>query len=229
MGWMFFDPTIVILIPAIILSAWAQMRVSGTFRQYSQVYAASGMTGADVARRILQDNGITDVRVEKVAGNLTDHYDPKKQVLRLSEAVYGKSSLSAVSVAAHEVGHAIQHENDYMPLRIRSALAPVAQFGSYGSWILLIVGLIFSITPLVQIGIYLFAAVVVFQLVTLPVEFNASSRALAQLESGGYLTGSEIVGGKKVLTAAALTYVAAVIMAIAQLIRLLVISGVLRR
>lgn len=227
MGWFFFDPTMIILLPAIILSAWAQMQVSGNFSRYSQVYAKSGLTGGEVARRLLQANGIHDVPVEPVRGNLTDHYDPRKQVVRLSQSVYDKTSLAAISVAAHEVGHAIQHDQDYVPLRIRSALAPVAQFGSYGSWILLILGLIFSIQPLVQFGIYLFAAVVLFQLVTLPVEFNASARALVQLESGGYLTSDEITGSKKVLRAAALTYVAAVIMAVAQLLRLLLISGLL--
>ncbi len=224
-----FDPTFIILIPAIILSFWAQMKVSTTFNRYSQVTSRSGMTGAQVAQAILKSNNINDVRIEAVRGNLTDHYDPKNKVLRLSESVYGQSSLAALGVAAHEVGHAIQHDVDYAPLRIRSALVPIAQFGSYGSWIILLVGIVLASTQLIQIGIILFVAVLAFQLVTLPVEFNASSRALVQLETGGFLTTEEIQGSKKVLSAAAMTYVAAVIMAVAQLIRLILISGILRR
>ena len=224
-----FDPTFIILIPAIILSFWAQMKVSTTFNRYSQVTSRSGMTGAQVAQAILKSNNINDVRIEAVRGNLTDHYDPKNKVLRLSESVYGQSSLAALGVAAHEVGHAIQHDEDYAPLRIRSALVPIAQFGSYGSWIILLVGIVLASTQLIQIGIILFVAVLAFQLVTLPVEFNASSRALVQLETGGFLTTEEIQGSKKVLSAAAMTYVAAVIMAVAQLIRLILISGILRR
>ncbi len=224
-----FDPTIIILIPAIILSAWAQMKVSSTFHRYSEVNARSGLTGAQVAQKILHSNNIFDVRIEPVKGNLTDHYDPKNKVLRLSETVYGRSSIAALGVAAHEVGHAIQHEEDYSPLRIRSALVPIVQFSSYGSWIILLVGIFMASTQLIQIGIALFVAVVIFQLITLPVEFNASSRALVQLETGGYLAADEIQGSKKVLSAAALTYVAAVIMAIAQLLRLILISGLLRR
>ena len=224
-----FDPTFIILIPAIILSFWAQMKVSTTFNRYSQVTSRSGMTGAQVAQAILKSNNINDVRIEAVRGNLTDHYDPKNKVLRLSESVYGQSSLAALGVAAHEVGHAIQHDVDYAPLRIRSALVPIAQFGSYGSWIILLVGIVLASTQLIQIGIILFVAVLAFQLVTLPVEFNASSRALVQLETGGFLTTEEIKGSKKVLSAAAMTYVAAVILAVAQLIRLILISGILRR
>ncbi|MDO4542042.1 MAG: zinc metallopeptidase [Bacillota bacterium] len=223
------DPTFLILIPAIILSAWAQMKVSGTFNRYSQVPATSSMTGAQVAQAILRNNNIHDVRIEPVSGNLTDHYDPRNKVLRLSESVYNKTSLAALGVAAHEVGHAIQHDEDYMPLRIRSALAPIAQFGSYGSWIILLVGIFLASTKLIEIGIILFVAVVAFQLITLPVEFNASSRALVQLETGGFLSAEEVKGSKKVLSAAAMTYVAAVIMAIAQLLRLIIISGILRR
>ncbi len=225
----FFDPTIIILIPAIILSLWAQVNISSTVGRFERVQARSGLTGAQVAQRILQNNGIYDVRVEAVRGHLTDHYDPRKKVVRLSESVYGRTSLAALGVAAHEVGHAIQHDNDYVPLRIRSALAPIAQFGSYGSWILLIIGILFSYGPLVEIGIWLFVAVVLFQLVTLPVEFNASSRALVQLETGGFLAADEIDGSRKVLRAAAMTYVAAVVMAILQLVRLLATAGIFNR
>lgn len=226
---MFFDPTFILLIPAVILSAWAQMKVSSTFNRYSRVQSSKGMTGAQVAQAILHSNNIYDVRIEPVKGNLTDHYDPKNKVLRLSESVYGKTSLAALGVAAHEVGHAIQHDTDYSPLRIRTALVPLVQFSSYGSWIIFFLGIIMSFPQLVQIGIVLFTAVVAFQLVTLPVEFNASSRALVQLETGGFLSTEEVKGSKKVLSAAAMTYVAAAIMAIAQLLRLLLISGAFRR
>lgn len=226
---LFFDPTMIILIPAIIVSMWAQMNISSTVGRYERVQARSGLTGAQVAQKILQANGIYDVRIEPVRGHLSDHYDPRSKVVRLSETVYGKTSLTALGVAAHEVGHAIQHENDYMPLRIRSALAPIAQIGSYASWILLILGIFLSAFGLVQIGIWLFVAVVLFQVITLPVEFNASSRALAQLESGGYLASDEITGSRKVLRAAAMTYVAAALMAILQLLRLLAIAGISRR
>lgn len=226
---MFFDPTFLILIPAVILSFWAQMKVSTTFNRYSRVQSSKGITGAQAAQAILHSNNIYDVRIEPVRGNLTDHYDPKHKVLRLSESVYGKTSLAALGVAAHEVGHAIQHDTDYSPLRIRTALVPLVQFSSYGSWIIFFVGLLMASPQLVQIGIILFTAVVAFQLVTLPVEFNASSRALVQLETGGFLSAEELKGSKKVLSAAAMTYVAAAIMAIAQLVRLLLISGILRR
>lgn len=223
MPMFYFDPTIMILIPAVILSIWAQCKVQSGFRRYANVYSRSGMTGAQVARKLLDANGIHDVGIERVAGNLTDHYHPTKKMLYLSESVYGESSVAAISVAAHEVGHAIQHSVGYKPLNIRSMLVPVANLGSNASWILLILGLILSIEPLVQLGIVLFTCVVLFQVVTLPVEFNASSRALQQVSYYGILGGDELAGGKKVLSAAAWTYVAAVIMSILQLLRLLLI------
>lgn len=229
MPWFYFDWTMIVLIPAILLSIWAQFRVSSTFNKYSQVQAQSGITGAQVAQMILDANNITGVTIERAKGNLTDHFDPRHNVVRLSETVYDKSTIAALGVAAHEIGHVIQHENDYTPMRVRSALVPIAQFGSYGSWIILIVGLLMASMNLVKIGIVLFLCVVIFQLVTLPVEFNASSRALLALEGGGYLTREEITGSKKVLGAAAWTYVAAALMAILQLVRLLLISGILRR
>lgn len=223
MPMFYFDPTIIILIPAVILSIWAQCKVQSGFRRYANVYSRSGMTGAQVARKLLDANGIHDVGIERVAGNLTDHYHPTKKMLYLSESVYGESSVAAISVAAHEVGHAIQHSVGYKPLNIRSMLVPVANLGSNASWILLILGLILSIEPLVQLGIVLFTCVVLFQVVTLPVEFNASSRALQQVSYYGILSGDELTGGKKVLSAAAWTYVAAAIMSILQLLRLLLI------
>lgn len=225
----FYDPTFILLIPALILTMWAQFKVQATFSRYSRVQSSAGFTGAQVARKILDANGIYDVGVEPVKGNLTDHYHPTKKKLFLSESVYNQSSVAAICVAAHEVGHAIQHQEAYKPLAIRSMLVPAANFGNYTAWILFIAGLIFSITPLVEVGIVLFSFVVLFQLVTLPVEFNASSRALVQVSYHGFLTNDELRGGKKVLSAAAWTYVAAAVMAILQLLRLLIIFGGLRR
>lgn len=219
----FFDPTMIILIPAVILSAWAQYRVSSTFNKYSKVANSNGIRGCDVARKILNDNGLYNVQIEAVRGNLSDHYDPSSKVVRLSESVYGSTSLAALGVAAHEVGHAIQDATDYSPLRWRAALVPVANFGSSFSWILLIIGILLSSMDLAMIGVILFGAVLLFQLVTLPVEFNASSRAMEALAGGGFLVGNEVTGAKKVLNAAALTYVAAVIMSLLQLLRMVAI------
>ncbi|ATW24695.1 zinc metallopeptidase [Candidatus Formimonas warabiya] len=225
----FWDPTFVLLIPGIIIAAWAQMKVSSTFDKYYRVRAVSGVTAAQAARRILNQKGLDDVTVEVIPGKLSDHYDPRAKALRLSEQVYHSSSLAAIGVAAHEAGHAMQHDEGYVPLSIRASLVPVAQFGSSAAWILLLLGLLLGFPGLAQIGVYAFAGVVLFQLVTLPVEYNASSRALALLEGGGYLSREEIPQTKKVLDAAALTYVAAALMGILQLIRLLVISGMLGR
>lgn len=225
MPMFYFDPTFVLLIPAVILSIWAQFKVQSNFNRYARVYSRSGITGAQVAQRLLEANGIYDVTVERVGGSLTDHYHPTKKKLFLSETVYGESTIAAISVAAHEVGHAIQHKEEYKPLSIRSMLVPAANLGNYASWILLIAGLILSIEPLVEIGIVLFTFVVLFQIVTLPVEFNASSRALQQVAYYGFLDNDELAGGKKVLSAAAWTYVAAAVMAILQLVRLLLIFG----
>lgn len=225
----FYDPTFILLIPALILAGWAQYKVQSTFHRYARVPSSSGITGAQVARKLLLANGIDDVIVEPVKGNLTDHYHPTKKTLFLSEPVFGASTISAISVAAHEVGHAIQHKEGYKPLSIRSMLVPVANFGNYTAWILFFVGLIFSMDFLVEIGIVLFTFVVLFQLVTLPVEFNASARALAQVSYQGFLSNDEVRYSKKVLNAAALTYVAAALMAVLQLLRLLIIFGGLRR
>lgn len=225
----FWDPTFILLIPGIILAGWAQSKVTSTFDRYYRVGALSGMTAAQVARRILNQKGLEHVPVELIPGRLSDHYDPRAKALRLSEQVYHSTSLAAIGVAAHEAGHAFQHDEGYMPLQIRAALVPVAQFGSNGAWILLLLGLILGIPSLARFGVYAFSAVVLFQLVTLPVEYNASGRALALLEGGGYLTREEIPQAKKVLSAAALTYVAAALMGILQLIRLIVISGMGRQ
>lgn len=224
-----FDPTFILLIPAIVFALYAQFKVKSTFARYSNVYASGGLTGAQVARGILDKNGLYDVRVEPVAGELTDHYDPRDKTLRLSRPVYGSASLAAIGVSAHEAGHAVQHAKNYSPLALRSAIVPVAQFGSWAAWPLLFMGFMFRSTSMIELGIVIFTGVVIFQLVTLPVEYNASNRAMAVLSEGGYLFGDELKGAKKVLDAAALTYVAAALMGILQLIRLLLMSGLLGR
>ncbi len=222
----FWDPTFVLLIPGIIIAAWAQFKVTATFDKFNRIRSLKGITAAQAARQILNQQGLHEVGVEMIPGKLSDHYDPRDKTLRLSQEVYGSTSLASIGVAAHEAGHAIQHDQGYAPLAIRSSLVPVAQFGSNAAWILLLIGLLMGIPSLARIGVYAFAAVVLFQFVTLPVEFNASSRAMALLEGGGYLTREEIPQTKKVLDAAALTYVAAAIMGILQLLRLIIISGI---
>lgn len=221
----FFDPTMILLIPALVLAGWAQWRVRSAYSEFSRVRSRAGRSGAEVARRILGTNGLGDVRIEAVPGQLSDHYDPKSHTVRLSEGIYGSDSIAAVSIAAHEVGHAIQHGTGYAPLQFRHAIFPVANIGSTLAFPLFLIGLLAGIKPLVDIGILFFAVAVVFSLVTLPVEFNASRRALAQLSDGGLLGVDELPAAKKVLSAAALTYVAATTMAILQLIRLLLIRG----
>ena len=219
------DATFLILVPGLILAMYAQFKVQGTFAKYVRVQADSGMTGSQVAKRLLEDAGINDVSVEQTKGRLTDHFDPKAKALRLSPDVYSGASLASLGVAAHEAGHAMQHNQGYLPLGVRAAFVPVAQFGSTLAFPLFLIGFIFNTGWLAWAGIYLFSAVVIFQLVTLPVEFNASNRALASLQSGGYISGQEATGAKKVLDAAALTYVAAAIMGILQLLRLLILVG----
>lgn len=228
-GIPFLDPTFIILIPGLLLALYAQFKVQSAFARFVQVQAVSGMTGAQVAQKLLQDAGINDVNVEQTAGHLTDHYDPRKKALRLSSEVFNGSSLASLGIAAHETGHAMQHHQDYLPLSIRAKFVPVAQFGSTLAFPIFLFGWIFNTGWLVWAGIYLFTAVVLFQIVTLPVEFNASSRALASLQSGGYIDSREVNGAKKVLDAAALTYVAAALMSILQLLRLLLIAGAFGR
>ena len=203
----FWDPTMIILIPAVLISAYAQMKVSSTFNHYSQVPSHRGMTGADVARYILNQNGLHDVPIERIGGHLSDHYDPRSRVVRLSAEVYGSTSLAALGVAAHEVGHAVQHATGYLPLYVRNTVIPVTQIGSYLAMPLFFIGLFMSSPMLVEWGVLLFGGIVFFQLVTLPVEFNASSRAVATLGSEGFLDDTELKGTGKVLRAAALTYV----------------------
>lgn len=220
-----FDPTFILVLPAIILAAYAQSKVTSTFNKYLRVRNSYGHTGYEVARRILDINGLRDVPVELVHGRLTDHYDPRKRVLRLSQDVYNSNSLASIGVAAHECGHAIQHSEGYAPLIIRNAIAPVASFGSQAAWLFIIAGFIFSWVNLIDIGILLFSAAVAFQVITLPVEFNASSRAIALLEGNALVPAEEIGPAKEVLRAAALTYVAATFAAIMQLVRLFVLRG----
>ena len=226
----FFDPTYILVLIGVVITLMASAKVKSTFAKYSKIRTRNGVTGAQAAERILNNSGIYDVQIECVSGNLTDHYDPKNKVLRLSDSVYGKDSLAAVGVAAHECGHAIQHQNFYAPLAIRSALVPVANIGSMAAWPIIILGIILSYNAfLINIGIVLFSAAVLFQLVTLPVEFNASSRAIARLSETGILYGDELSGSKKVLDAAALTYVAAAAATILQLLRLILLFGGRRR
>ena len=228
MGWG-FDGTYVLIILAFLISALVSAKMNATFSKYSKVRSYCGMTGAQAAQRILSSAGIYEVRIEHVSGKLTDHYDPSNKVLRLSDAVYGNTSIAAIGVAAYECGHAVQHARNYVPLSVRSAIVPVANFGSQLSWPLFLAGLIFSFRPLLMIGILLFCAALLFQIVTLPVEFNASARALRMLDETGIMGRQEIRGTKKVLRAAAMTYVAAVIGSLLQLLRLLILSGAFRK
>ena len=227
-GYYGFDWTYVLLIIGMLLSLAASTRLKSTFSYYRKIRSASGLTGAETAERILRAAGITDVHVRAISGSLTDHYDPRTKTVSLSEDIYDKTSLAAVGVAAHECGHAIQHAIGYAPLEFRSAIVPVANFGSQMFWPLFIMGLIFSMESLVNIGILLFLFALIFQVVTLPVEFNASARAIRMLESTGILGTSEVPGAKKVLGAAAMTYVAAVVGSLLQLLRLLILSGRIR-
>lgn len=221
----FFDYSMIILIPGLILAAFAQWNVSSTYNKYLRVANSRGITGAEAARKLLINNGIIDVSVELVGGKLSDHYDPRKKVLRLSHEVYNGRSVASVGIAAHEVGHAIQHNIGYMPLKLRSAIAPVASLASNSAWYLFLLGLFFNFTGLMELGIVFFTGAILFNLVTLPVEFNASRRAIAQLEQSVILYDEDGPGAKKVLGAAALTYVAATIMSFLQLFRMLALKG----
>ena len=223
--------SMIILIPAILFTMYAQAKVNSNFRRYSNVRNARNMTGAEAARRMLDANRLGNVQIEQVRGSLTDHYDPRKRVLRLSQSVYGVNSIAAVSVACHEAGHAVQHAESYKPLKIRNSIVPLVNFASGLTWPLVILGIILLANGsymgdlLFNIGVITMLAVIVFHTVTLPVEFNASSRALEQLESQGILERSEISGTRKVLRAAALTYVASAAASILQLLRLIILFG----
>lgn len=224
----YFDPTYILIIIGVIICSIASMRVKSTFSKYSGMRNHMGLTGAQAAERVLHGAGIYDVRIERVAGNLTDHYDPRNKVLRLSDATYGQCSVAAVGVAAHECGHAIQHQKNYVPLSFRTAIVPVANIGSTLAWPLILIGLFFNRSTgamLIDLGILCFSFAVLFQLVTLPVEFNASHRALRILGEQGILSDSELPYTRKVLKAAALTYVASAAAAILQLLRLVLLFG----
>lgn len=222
----YFDPTYLLVLIGAILCLYAQARVSSTYNKYAKVRSRSGMTGAQAAQRILDLSGIYDVRIERVGGQLTDHYDPSNKVLRLSDSVYGSYSIAAIGVAAHECGHAVQHNKGYAPLKIRSTLVPAANIGSKAGIPIILLGALLGMNQvLIQIGIWVFALAVLFQIVTLPVEFNASSRALAMLGNYGMMERDEVSGCRKVLKAAALTYVAAAASAILQLLRLVLLFG----
>lgn len=221
----YFDPSYVLILIGLLLSMAASAKVNSTYARYARVGARCGMTGAEAAKRLLNSQGIYDVTVRRVPGKLTDHYDPRNKTVNLSESVYGSTSIAAIGVAAHEVGHAIQHANSYAPLTIRNAIIPVTNIGSKLSIPLILLGVVMSFQPLVTVGIVAFSLMAVFQLITLPVEFNASSRALATLNGEHYLDEEEVYGARKVLSAAALTYVAALVMSLAQLMRLVALFG----
>lgn len=228
----YYDPTYSLVLIGLLLCLVASARVRSTYAKYGRVRSHSGLTGREAAERILRSAGIYDVRIEHVSGNLTDHFDPKNRVLRLSDATYQSASVAAVGVAAHECGHAIQHSRGYAPLKLRSAIVPVANFGSAIAWPLILLGLLFNSRSsylLIQIGILAFSFAVLFQLVTLPVEFNASRRAVQILGESGMLLSDELSMTKKVLRAAALTYVAGAASAILQLLRIILLTGGRRR
>ena len=223
---MYFDYYYLILVvPALLFAMWAQKKVKSAFNQYSNASTYSRMTGFEAARRILDAHGLRNVQIEMIDGDLTDHYDPGANVIRLSQRVFSSDSISAIGVAAHEAGHAVQYAEGYIPVKIRSAIIPVCQFGSSISWPMVFIGFVLGSSKLVNLGLILFSLVVVFQLVTLPVEFNASSRAIDCLGQGGLMTGEELYDVKKVLDAAALTYVAALAVSVANLLRMVLIFG----
>ena len=228
MPFLFFDSTMILLIPCIVLALYAQSKVRSAYSKYSQVGSAAGITGAETARRLLREQGIVDVAVEETGGTLSDHYDPRAKVVRLSSGIYHGRHLAGLAVAAHEVGHAIQHATGYFALNLRHSFLPVANIGSWAAFPLFLIGFFFQSPGMVDIGILLYAGVVAFQLITLPVEFNASSRAMAQLVDGRYLRADEARDARRVLNAAALTYVAATATALMHLVRLLILRQGMR-
>lgn len=234
-GYYGFDWTyLVLVLPCVILSLWASSSVKNTFKRYSTQFSQRRITGADAAQRVLAHNGVRGVRIERIAGDLTDHYDPKTNVIRLSDGVYDSTSTAAIGVACHEAGHAVQYASNYAPIKLRAAIIPVTNFGSKLAMPLILLGLILSFIgnfsyALVYLGIACFGLSLVFQLVTLPVEFNASRRAVRAISDAGILTQQELTGAKKTLKAAAMTYVAATAVALAQLLRLIVLFGRRRR
>lgn len=228
----YYDPTYFLVLIGVVLSLLASAKVKGTFNKYSRVRNSRGLTGAQAAEQVLHGAGIYDVRIEHVSGNLSDHYDPRNKVLRLSDSVYGQASVAAVGVAAHECGHAIQHANGYAPLKFRNVLVPVANFGAQIAWPLILIGLLInreSSWYIMMAGIIAFSLAVLFQIITLPVEFNASGRAIRILEETGMMVDDELRGARKVLSAAALTYVASAASSVLQLLRLVLLTGGRRR
>lgn len=226
MPYFYFDSYYLFLVvPALLIAMWAQFNVQTTFRKYNRISNSRGLTADQAARQILDDNGLYQVSIERVPGKLSDHYDPKANVIRLSDSTYGSISVGAIGVAAHEAGHAVQYATGYFPTKIRSVLIPITQIGSSIAIPLAIFGIVFSFYPLVTIGILLFCSVVLFQLITLPVEFNASRRALKTLDESRMLEGEELIVAKRVLRAAALTYVAGLLVAVANLVRLIALSN----
>lgn len=232
---MYFDWTYIVLVmPCVLFSLWASSSVNSTFKKYSSQMSRRGITGAQAAERVLRSNGVSGVRIERVNGNLTDHYDPRTNVIRLSDSVYGNTSTAAIGVACHEAGHAVQYAQNYFPIKIRAAIIPITNFGSKLAMPLILLGLVLSFMAnlsftLVYLGIACFALSLVFQLITLPVEFNASRRAMETIDQAELLTAEERKGAKKTLKAAAMTYVAAVAVALAQLLRLILLFGGRRR
>ncbi len=224
-----FDWTILLVIPAMLFGLWAQMKVQSTYKKYSSFPTRHGMTGAQAARRILDQNGLSHVRIEHIRGNLNDHFDPKANVIRLSDAVHDSKSAAAIGVASHEAGHAVQHATGYAPIKLRAAIVPATRFGSMLAIPLFFIGLLMASDYLMLVGIVLYALIALFQLVTLPVEFNASARAMKVIRASGMLTADECSAAREVLTAAALTYVAALVSSLATLLRLVILAGGRRR
>ena len=225
LGWFYYDWTVLIVLPALLFTIWAQIKVNSSFNKYSGIRTSRGITGADAARRILDANGLYNVRIEKVRGSMTDHFDPRTNVVRLSETVHDVASVAALGVAAHEVGHAIQYARHYAPIKLRSAIIPVTRVGSMLAMPIFILGLLLANDAFLLVGIFLYSFVTLFQLVTLPVEFNASRRAMKTLEGQGILYGEELSGAKDVLSSAAMTYVAALATSLLSLIRLITLAN----
>lgn len=221
----FWDISMIILIPGLLLAMYAQAKVSSTYNRYKKITSHSGYTGAQFARKMLNDNGLYDVTITQISGRMSDHYDPRANQVRLSAEVYNGTSIASLGIAAHEVGHAVQHATNYFPLTIRNLVVPVTNFSSSIYMILIFLGIIMNSFSMIQFGIMLFAVIVIFQVITLPVEFNASRRAIATLGGDGVLDAEELSGAKRVLGAAAMTYVAAMVTAVLQLLQLLMVFG----
>ena len=224
-GLFYYDWTILLILPALIISIWAQIKVSRTYESYSKLFVRNRMTGAEAARRVLDSAGLHHVEIERISGHLTDHFDRRKNIIRLSESVFDSPSAAAIGVAAHEAGHAMQYAKGYAPIKLRSAILPITRYGSILAIPLFLIGLIFANYSLAVVGILLYSTIALFQLLTLPVEFNASARALETLRKNSILTGDELEASRKVLSAAALTYVAALLTSLLTILRLLVILG----